>query len=508
MSLLRQFAGQTIIYGLGHILSRVLYFLVLNSYLTYRFEDSYEYGLYGMMYGYATLLIVLLSYRIDTAFFRFGSKDGMIKEAFSSAFLPLIITTSILGLIIIYFSAGLSSLLGISEYPHYFRWFAIIIGLDVLSLLPFGKLRLEKRAKTFTFLRIGNILLTILLLIYFLEVYLPTNPDGGWLKEFFPGLSLDVDYVFIANIIASFLLFISLLFTVGKISFNINWQLWKKMVLYSAPLIIVGIANSVNQYFSPQLQQAFLSGDTEQNISQAGIYTASLRLASLLVMFNTAFNYAAEPFFFRNAANKNDKTIYAKVLNLYTLSAVLMLVGLVYYLDIFKYLIGTNFREGLFVIPILLFAFLMLGIYYNISIWYKLSDKNIYGGIISSIGVAITLSVSSIMLPQIGYAASAWASLACYTGMVILAFYFGKKHYPIEYDLSTLLTLIGSAVVMIVLAILIDQLNLSISSSLFIKTVLFLVFAFLLLRQNKDLFLEMKKTREHTDILSSRDVIE
>lgn len=492
MSLLRQFAGQTIIYGIGHILSRVLYFLVLNSYLTYRFEESYEYGLYGLMYGYATLLIVLLSYRIDTAFFRFGSKDGSIKEVFSSAFFPLLITTSILVLLIINFSDGISSLLNLSAYPHYFRWFAIIIGFDVLSLLPFGKLRLENKAKIFTFLRIGNILLTIALLIYFLEVYLPANPDGGWLKNIFPGLSLDVDYVFISNIIASLFLFITLLFTVGKISIKIDWQLWKKMVLYSAPLIIVGIANSVNQYFSPQLQQAFLSGDTVQNISQAGIYTASLRLASLLVMFNTAFNYAAEPFFFKNAANKNDKRIYAKVLNLYTLSAVLMLVGLVYYLDILKFLIGTNFRDGLFVIPILLFAFLMLGVYYNISIWYKLSDKNIYGGLISSIGVAITLVVSIILLPQIGYAASAWSSLACYTGMVLLALYFGKRHYPIEYDVLKIVRLIGLAIVMIILAILIDKLNLSLPISLLIKTILFLAFGFLLYKQNRTLLLELK----------------
>ena len=497
MSLLRQFAGQTIIYGVGHILSRVLYFLVLNSYLTYRFEDTHEYGLYGLMYGYATLLIVLLSYRIDTAFFRFGSKDGSLDKAFSSAFFPLIITTGIFVGIIIYFSQGLSSLLDIANYPHYFRWFAIIIGLDVLSLLPFAKLRLENKAKTFMFLRVGNILLTIVLLMFFLEVYHPSNPEGGIIKQFFPGLALEVDFVFIANMISSLLLFVFLLFTLGKISFKVDWSLWKKMVLYSAPLIIVGIANSVNQYFSPQLQQFFLEGTTHDNISEAGVYTASLRIAALLVMFNTAFNYAAEPFFFKNAANRNNREIYSKVLSLYVICAIVMVVGLVYYLDILKILIGSDFRGALFVIPILAFAFLMLGIYYNISIWYKLADKNIFGGIISTFGVVITLTISALLLPQIGIVASAWSSLACYSGMVLLALYFGNKHYPIKYDYYKILRLLSYTVLMIFLAFTVDRLKLETYLSLIIKTFIFIGFLVFLFLTNKNLLLELKGSSDN-----------
>ncbi len=492
MSLLRQFAGQTIIYGIGHILSRVLYFLVLNTYLTYRFDDSLEYGYYGLMYGYATLLIVLLSYRIDTAFFRFGSKEGSLHKTFSSAFFPLIITTICLIGFIIAFSGPISSLLGLPEYPHYFKWFAIILGFDVLSLLPFAKLRLENRAKTFMILRIGNIVLTIILLMFFLEIYLPSHPNGAWLNKIFPELSLDVDYVFISNLIASFSLFVILLFTLRDIKFEIDWSLWKKMVLYASPLIVVGIANSLNQYFSPQLQQYFLEGTTNENISEGGIYMASLRLAALLVMFNTAFNYAAEPFFFRNAANRNDKKIYAKILNLYVICALVMALGLFYYLDIFKYLIGDNFRSGLFVIPILLGAYLMLGIYYNVSIWYKLADKNIYGSVISIIGVFLTLLASSLMLPQIGIVASAWSSLICYSGMVLLAIYFGRKYYPISYDYKKLLSLIGLGVLMVLLAITIDKLEINNYLSLALKSIIYLVFIGYLYKSNQKLLAELK----------------
>jgi len=505
MSLLRQFAGQTVIYGLGNILSKVFYFLVITSYLTNRFEETSEYGLYGSMYGFATLLV--FSYRVDTAFFRFGSKEGTIDKSFSSAFIPLLFTTTFLVLMFIAFSSGISQLFGYEDYPHYFRWFAIIIGIDVISLVPFGKLRLENRAKTFVLLRIGNVVFSVILLLYFLEIYLPANPDGGLVKQIFPGLSNMVDYVFIGNLISSLFLFIALCFTIGKVSWKVDWGLWKKMVLYASPLIIVGIANSINQHFAPIIQNNYLPGDAEQKLSEVGIYTATLKLATLLALFNTAFNYAAEPFFFRNAANRNDKTIYAKVLNLYTICAVLCLVGLIYYIDIVKFIIGSEFRAGLYMMPILLFSFLMLGIYYNVSIWYKLADKNIYGGIISCVGVIVTLLLSITLIPKIGYLASAWASLACYSIMVLLAFYFGNKHYPIDYDKGKLLGFIVSATVMVMLAIGIDQLNLSYVISILIKTILFLSFGFFLFKQNKNLFMELIKPSEYPDVLTSDDTI-
>lgn len=492
MSLLRQFAGQTIIYGLGHSLSRILYFLIVTIYLANRLEGTAEFSLFGYMYGYATLLIVLLSYRIDTAFFRFGSKEGSVKEAFSSAFFPLVLTTVVLSFGIIFFSENIASLFKYESYPHYFRWFAVIIGLDVLSLLPFGKLRLENRAKTFMLLRIANIILSIFLILYFLEIYIPANPDGGWLKQIFPSLSLEVGYVFIANMIASLFLFIALLFTVGKIPMKIDWSLWKKMAWYSAPLIIVGIANSINQYLSPIIQNFFLEGTAEQRQPEIGMYNFSLRIASLLVMFNTAFNYAAEPFFFKNAANRNDKNIYRKVLSLYAICAVVTITGLIFFVDLLKPILGSDFTDGFFVIPILLIAFFMLGIYYNISIWYKLADKNLYGGLISVIGVCVTLTISIVLLPQMGVSASAWSTLACYTIMVLLALHFGKKHYPIEYDLKKLLSLLALALFMIILAMGIERLQLSLPLALLIKTILFIAFGFLLYKQNRSLLLELK----------------
>ena len=494
MSLLRQFAGQTVIYGLGHTLSRIFYFVVMTLYLAKRLDGTAEFGLFVSMYAYSTLLIVLLSYRIDTAFFRFGSKEGAISKAFSTVFFPLIISTIVLAIAIIFFSENIANLFKYGSYPHYFRWFAIIIGFDVLSLLPYAKLRLENRAKTFMLFRIGNIFLSILLILFFLEIYIPANPDGGWLKQVFPSLNLEVGYVFIANMIASICLFVALLFTIGKIPLKVDWSQWKKMALYSAPLIIVGLANSINQYLSPLIQNFFLEGGEEQRLSELGVYNFSLRLASLLVMFNTAFNYAAEPFFFKNAANKNDKNIYGKVLSLYAICGVFILTGLVFYVDLVKLFLETDFTDGFFVIPILLVAFFMLGIYYNISIWYKLADKNLYGGLISVIGVVVTLCISIIMLPQIGVAASAWSTLACYTVMVILAFYFGKKHYPIEYDIKKLLSLIALALIMILIALVIESQDLALPIALLIKTMLIIAFGFLLYKQNRSLLMELKNT--------------
>ncbi len=495
MSLLRQFAGQTIIYGLGKILPRIFYFFVLTGYLTHRLKDETEFGLYGLMYSFATLFIVIMSYRMDTAFFRFGSAKGSLQKAYNTAFLPLVLTTIILVTIVILFSQQISSAVRLGEYPHYFRWFAIILGFDVLALLPFAKLRLQNKALIFSLFKIGNILVSAVLILYFLEFYHSEHGFSGWLKPIFPALNLEVDFVFIANIIASIILFTFLVLTTGRFQFQVDLKLWKKMVIYASPLIIVGVANSINQYFSVQLQQYFLPDDNTENIRQAGIYRAAIGLASLLVMFNTAFNYAAEPFFFKNAARENDKTIYAKVLKMYSVAASIAIIILIYFLDVFQLILGPNYRDGVFVIPLLLFAFLMLGIYYNVSIWYKLSDKTIFGSYISLVGVVVTLTVSIILLPEIGFIASAIASLLCYATMVLLAYYFGKKHYPIAYDLKHLFTLLTVLIFFLMGHYFLTKLDLGFAIYTIIRILLLALFVYWLFRTNRQLWNELLSSK-------------
>jgi len=493
MSLIRQFAGQTIIYGVSHILSRILYYLVINSYLTYTLEDSLEYGLYTVMYSYATIIVVLLSYRIDTAFFRFGSGKGQLEKAFSTAFFPLIFTTVLFVAGIILFSEPLSATVKLGAYPHYFKWFAIILGFDVLSLLPFGKFRLENKAKKFAIYKIASIFLTIILIFYFLEYYHPKFGGDGWVQKMFPAWGSLVDYVFIANIFASIAIFLLLITNLKGIKFTVDWNLWKKMFWYSLPLIIVGVSNTINQYSSAQFQQFFLSGSNEENISEAGVYGAAMRLAALLIMFNSAFNYAAEPFFFQNASQKNDKNIYAKILSLYSIFAVAIIIMLVYNLELIAYLVDEQYRSGIYLIPILLLAYFMLGLYYNVSIWYKLSDKTIYGSYISLVGVLVTVVISYNFIPIIGFAGSAWAALACYSTMVILALLWGKKHYPIQYDYTKLISLMAIVIGLIFLNQWIVALNMSVPKLIITKSLILLGFISFLVFTNISLLTELRK---------------
>lgn len=432
MSLIRQLAGQTIIYGLGHILSKVLYFIVLTTYLTNRLPDTREFGIYAELYAYASILIVVLSYRIDTAFFRFGSDKGKMSSAFSSAFSGLLCTTILLVGLVFMFSQNIAQLIGYEDKPHYIQWFALIIGFDVLALLPYAKMRLQNLAKKFILFRLFNVLLTIALVLLFLEI-LPGSNLLKSIQKHLPTISSDVDFVFLSNLLASFLVFVCMIPFVLKTKWRIDFSLWKKMFWYALPLVIVGIAGSFNQFFAAPLQKFLLGASYEENLTQAGIYAAPQKIAALLALFTTAFNYAAEPFFFRNKTHKDSKELYGKICLLFTMVGGIAVLILFFYIDLFQYLIGPNYREGLVIVPILLMAYLLMGIYYNISIWYKLADKTYFGAAIALIGASITFAFSLFFLPRIGYIASAWAAVLTFLTMNLIAYFLGQRHYKIQY---------------------------------------------------------------------------
>lgn len=473
MSLIRQLAGQTVIYGFGHILSRILYFIVLTTYLTNRLPDTAEFGVYAELYAYASILIVMISYRIDTAFFRFGSDKGNLEKSFSTAFIPLIFSTLFFVGLGILCSKAIASLIAHESNLHYIKWFAVIIGFDVLTLLPFAKLRLDNKAAQFVGFKLFNIILTILLVLFFLE-FIPKY--GQVFGDLIPVLSSEVDYVFLSNLIASAALFICVVIATKPKLQKPDFGLWKKMVLYSLPLVIVGIAGSFNQFFSAPLQKFLLGNSYEENLIQVGIYAAPQKIAALLALFTTAFNYAAEPFFFRNKDKKESPEMYGKICLIFTMVGGIGVLFLFFYIDFFKYLIGPSYREGIVIIPILLMAYLLLGIYYNISIWYKLSDKTSYGAVIACVGAVVTFSINFIYLPKIGYIASAWAALATYVTMNVLAYFLGQRHYKIKYPVAKILALIALLAISILLGMGIDTLDLAFGVRLFLKSCLILMF--------------------------------
>jgi len=359
-------------------------------------------------------------------------------------------------------------------YPgkgYYVRWFSWIIAFDVMILLPMAKLRLMDQPRKFVTYKIGNVILTIILVLFFLEVvprWLPALQNG--IFSFAQG---PVEFVFASNLIASAVLFLVLAYQYLPRVMSINWVLWKRMAIYAWPLVIVGIAGGINQFFGVPLQKELLGEAIEINKDQAGIYGAVQKIPALLALFTTAYNYAAEPFFFKNAEHKDSKQLYGDVALFFIVIAGGVALTISLGVDVFGHLIAEPYRVGLYLVPILLLAYLFLGIYYNVSIWYKLSDNTKYGAYIALVGAAVTVGGSMILLPVIGFDASAWVALACYFIMVVLAYLIGRKKYPIDYPIFSMCRQILLIVVIMILGFLLrgEQIVLNLSLGLVLMVV-------------------------------------
>lgn len=449
MSVIKKLAGETLIYGMASILPRILFFFMTLIYLTYRFPANQDYGAYNELYAYVTVLLSILVYRLDTAYFRFGSQAEEKEKVFSTALIPVIVSAVISVILLLYFSQSIADTMSYGDRPHYIQWFAIIIGCDAVAAMFYARFRLASQPKRFLFYRLANVLLTIFFILFFLEILPRISIDARDNIGAIFHVAREIDYVFLANLLASIFIIILLLPDLFRISWDVDKPLLKKMLWYALPLVVVAIAGNVNQAFAVPLQKYFLGDDIQANLGNAGVYAAAAKIALLLNLFTVAFNYAAEPFFFNNAKEDKEKSAYGKVALAFTLVSLIVMIMLVSGLDLIRYLVGDNYREAIHLVPILLMAYFMLGIYYNVSIWYKLADKTHMGALISIIGAIITLVVSIYYLPKIGYSASAYAALATYTVMVVICYYLGQKHYPIHYPVKKILSYTAIAVVTI-----------------------------------------------------------
>jgi len=424
---------------------------------------------------------------MDTAFFRFSSREDDKEFVFSTALIPLV-GLGLVFLISLLFSKDLiASFLGYPNQTHYVIWFGFIMVFDAFVALPFARFRMENRPYQFLFFRLMNVGLTIFFVFFFLELC-PFLINNGWSGlERFLILENRLDYVFLANLLASGLIFILMIPELLRDKFSFNVDLWKKMMVYALPLVIVGIAGSFNQTFGTPLQKYFLGDDVAANLANAGIYNATLKIALLLNLSVVAFNYAAEPFFFKNFADRDNKEIYGLVALAFTILGCFILLGIYLYIDIIQLIIGANYREALYLLPILLFAYLFLGLYYNFSIWYKLVDRTIIGTYISLIGASITLLISILFLAKIGYAASAWAALACYSFMAVAGLLTGRYNYPIPYPVKKIVMYILVSALILAISYFLEVQGVSLVIKLIINTLLLIVFIGIVIGYEKEL---------------------
>ena len=498
MSLLKKLAGETAIYGTSSILSRLLHYVILTPFFTNFFVRG-EYGVVSNMYVWAGLLMVLFTYRMETAFFRFGSRDNQLEDVFSTASISLLISTACFVTTLIVFAQPVAAWLHYPEHQNYVIWFSLIIGFDALAAVPFARLRLENRPIRFAIIKTLNIIVNIFFIFFFLLICPALAERGYSFFEWFYDPSKNIEYVFIANLIASTTVIGLFLPTYFNIRFRFDAVLWRKMLVYAMPLILVGIAAIINQSIGITMLIEFLPGTIEENHDQSGLYSATAKIAVLMNLFTQAFNYAAEPFFFRHAAASNSKAVYAQVAQAFAVVGSLVFLGIMLYLDVIQYFLGKDYRGGLGVVPILLIAYLFLGLYYNFSIWYKLADRTIFGGYIATGGAIITLSLNYFLIqhPAVGYYGPAWAALACYFFMAMASYWTGQRHYPIHYPMAKIFTYIIAALLCYGLSLALVAVHQdTLLAKLAINTLILLLYLFLLFRLEKQTLLNLKKPSE------------
>lgn len=424
MSAIKKLAGQTAIYGGSTIIGRFLNYLLVPIYTAY--YSTADYGSISILYSLSGFLIVFLLFGMETTFFRFVNKSENKEETFNQAFTIVLIINCIALIGLILGSQLIANWLHHPEYQKYVVWFAFILTGDAIASILMAKLRHEARAKKFASVQLSSIGITIACnLIFIFWFYSPEQP-------------LSIGLVFLANLIGSimkpFLLYKELL----AIKFSWNPRLIKSMLIFATPLVIAGFSGTINELIDRILLNNLLipEGGLEYAESQVGIYSANYKLAILITLFIQAFRYAAEPFFFSQAKSENKDKVYGRVMTYFVIIVTLMFLVISLNLPIFKlFLRSEAYWEGLKVVPILMLANVFLGIYYNQSIWYKLADKTKYGAYISVGGAIITLILNFTLIPILGYLGSAIATCAVYLSMMIASYHYGKKHYPIKYNL-------------------------------------------------------------------------
>jgi len=422
MGKIKRLAGETVLYGLGSILPRFLNFLLVYLHTDVFAPD--EYGVITKVFAYVAVINVVFSFGMETAYFRFATKPNADEKKIFNITQTVVLCVSIVfSAIFVVFADPIATALDLEGKSDFVIWLALIMLVDAAVVIPFARLRLQKRALQFAMGKLMNIGILVGLNVYFL--YLTFDPQLG------------VGFVMLANLIANafYLIFFSKTLLTWRPT--IDRDLSPAMVRYGYPVMLMGLAGMTNEMFSRVtlewwLPENFYEGQSAEYA--LGVFGACFKFAVLMNLAVQAFRYAAEPFFFSNAADKNSPALFARINHYFIIVCCVLLLTVSINLDILKYFLKREaYWEGLYVVPILLVGYLFLGVYYNLSAWFKLTDKTHYGTWITLAGAIITIAANYFLIPHFGYLGSSWATLICYFSMTILCYYYGQKYYPIPY---------------------------------------------------------------------------
>lgn len=449
---LKQLAGQTMWYGLSNIVGRLIG-AMLSPLLTYLLGDDAQgmmnMGEHTILYAWIAVGNIIFTYGLETGYFRFLNKEGVqARDLFNTTFSSLLLSTILLVTGMIAFQVPIASFLSVSGLEMFVVYMACILGLDTIATIPFAKLRSDNRPKKYAFIKISGIIINILFVLIFLYVIPTYFKDSNqaiiqWILQ-----QHKVGLILLANLIQNIAVVLLLYKEWIQVRFRINRTLWASILRYSLPMIVIGLAGMINEVLDRQFLMYFLPMSEDAAKAQVGIYSANYKLAIFISLFIQAFRMGAEPFFFKQAGQENAQQTYALVMKWFAITLCIAFLIAALYLDIIVLVNKGHYRTGMGIVPIVLLANVMLGIYYNLSIWYKITDKMYWGIIITLIGAGITIISNYLLIPIWGYWGAAWATLFCYSSMTLIAYFVGQRYYPVPYPVARIMMYMCLALVL------------------------------------------------------------
>ena len=449
MAGLSSLAKDTAIYGLSSIVGRFLNYLLVPLYTATLSAAGGGYGVITNVYAYTALLLVILTYGMETTFFRFANKEGEDPQrVYSTALLSVGATSLAFAVLVVAFVGPISAAMGYADHPSYVWVMAVTVALDAFQCIPFAYLRYKKRPVKFAALKLANILMSIALnLVFFLALpawYESTGGEGLVGRIYSP--EVGVGYAFYVNLFCSAALMLLLVKELTGFRYVLDRALLRRMLTYAWPILVLGIAGILNQTADKILFPYVYRGADAH--AQLGIYGAASKIAMIMAMITQAFRYAYEPFVFGKAKDRDNRETYAKAMKYFVIFTLLAFLAVVGYMDILRHLIGRDYWEGLGVVPIVMAAEIMMGVYFNLSFWYKLIDKTIWGAWFSGAGCLVLILVNVLLVPRYGYMACAWGGFAGYGTAMLLSYFVGQKHYPINYPVKDIMLYVAVAAVL------------------------------------------------------------
>jgi len=434
MKEVRKLAGQTLIYGLGTIIPRFLNYAVMTPFYTRIFyKELGQYGIITEIYAWMAILLVILTYGMETGYFRFAQKSEDAAKVYSTTLISLMISSVLFLIIVNIFIEPVSSIMNYKDHQDYIRMFAGIVAIDAFNAIPFVKLRKENRPLVFSTIKIMNVVITILMVIFFLKIAPGIwEKSTGWFHQVY-NPDYKVGYVFLANLISSICTLLMLLPFILGIKLKFDPALWYRMLAYSFPLLLAGLSGTINDVLDKVILRRII-GEAD-GPAVVGIYGAGYKIGVLMALFIQMFRFAAEPFFFERAKHADAKKTYSEVMKYFILAMLVVYLVINLYISGFQYIIAYTYREAIIVVPIISMAYLFYGIYINHSIWYKLNNMTIFAVYITFAGALVTVIINVLFIPSYGYMASAWAHMASYGTMIILSFIFAEKRYKVNYNM-------------------------------------------------------------------------